>query len=77
MSMISVLILYIVLSAVMFLLTIGDIDNICSSPLQVYERNKLNFLGCVGIYIVGVITNPLLFVTKFIRWVVRKGRREQ
>lgn len=74
--MIFVLILYIMLSTIMFFLTVGDIDNICSSPLQIYERNKLNFFGCVGVYLIGVITNPLLFLTKFVRWIVCRRKKE-
>ena len=68
--------LYIIFAVVTFFCTISNFDNVAVTPKQIYECNNFNMFGCVFIFIVGVILNPLFYIAHFIYWAFHVGRKE-
>lgn len=58
--------LYVVFAVSTFFCTIIDFDNVAVTPKQIYECNNFNMFGCVVIFIVGFILNPLFYIAHFI-----------
>lgn len=70
----TILIIYVIVITVTFLSTVWSFKGLCSTPAELYECNNLNMFGCVFVYIVFVLLDPLLFVVKFLYWIFHTGR---
>lgn len=68
--------LYVAFTVIIFFNTISDFDNAAVTPKQIYECSDFNMFGCVVIFIVGVILNPLFYIVHFIYWAFHVGRKE-
>lgn len=68
--------LYVVFAVSTFFCTIIDFDNVAVTPKQIYECNNFNMFGCVVIFIVGFILNPLFYIAHFIYWAFHLGGKK-
>lgn len=71
-----ILLIYPIYTVAMLLSTIDDFDNVAITPKQIYECNNLNMFGCVVLFIVSIIINPLFFVAHFLYWIFHVGRKD-
>lgn len=67
------LLTYISIIVAMFIVTIKDFDNVAVTPKEIYESNDLNMFGCVVIFVIMFLANPLFFIVHFIYWVFHIG----
>ena len=73
--MTTILTIYFIFIAGIFLGTIKDFGNFAVTPKQIYECNNLNMFACVLIFIIGFILNPLFYVTHFLYWIFHVRRK--
>ena len=71
-----ILLIYVILVAFMFFISIQDFGNVAVTPRQIYECNNLNMFACVLIFIIAFIVNPLFFVAHFLYWIFHVGRKD-
>ncbi len=63
------LLVYVSLIIAMFIVTIKDFENVAVTPKEIYESNDLNMFGCVVIFVVMFLVNPLFFISHFLYWI--------
>lgn len=69
-----ILIGYLMFVVIIFFATFFECDDIISTPKDIYEASEMNMFGCVLVYIMMLIFDPLLYVVKFLRWISHVGR---
>ena len=57
--------------------TIKDFENVAVTPKEIYESNDLNMFGCVVIFVIMFLVNPLFFIAHFIYWVFHVGNDQR
>lgn len=67
------LLVYVSIIIAMFIVTIKDFENVAVTPKEIYESNDLNMFGCVVIFVIMFLVNPLFFIAHFIYWVFHAG----
>lgn len=67
------LLVYVSIIIAMFIVTIKDFWNVAVTPKEIYESNDLNMFGCVVIFVIMFLVNPLFFIAHFIYWVFHVG----
>ena len=67
------LLVYVSIIIAMFIVTIKDFENVAVTPKEIYESNDLNMFGCVVIFVIMFLVNPLFFIAHFIYWVFHVG----
>lgn len=67
------LLVYVSIIIAMFIVTIKDFENVAVTPKKIYESNDLNMFGCVVIFVIMFLVNPLFFIAHFIYWVFHVG----
>ena len=63
------LLVYVSIIIAMFIVTIKDFENVAVTPKEIYESNDLNMFGCVVIFVVMFLVNPLFFISHFLYWI--------
>lgn len=63
------LLVYVSIIIAMFIVTIKDFENVAVTPKEIYESNDLNMFGCVVIFVVMFLVNPLFFIAHFLYWI--------
>ena len=59
------LLVYVSIIIAMLIVTIKDFENVAVTPKEIYESNDLNMFGCVVIFVVMFLVNPLFFIAHF------------
>lgn len=54
----------------------GDFDDMAVTPKEIYDSNDINMFGCVIVFIIGFILNPLFYIAHFIHWLFHVGRKD-
>lgn len=54
----------------------GDFDDIAVTPKEIYDSNDMNMFGCVIVFIICFILNPLFYMAHFIHWLFHVGRKK-
>lgn len=54
----------------------GDFDGMSVTPKEIYDSNDMNMFGCVIVFIIGFILNPLFYIAHFIHWLFHVGRKD-
>ena len=67
------LLVYVSIIIAMFIVTIKDFENVAEKKKKIYESNDLNMFGCVVIFVIMFLVNPLFFIAHFIYWVFHVG----
>lgn len=67
--------LYLIWIIGIFLATIKDFGNAAVTPRQIYECNYMNMFGCVMLFIIFLILDPLFLLAHFIYWIFHVGRK--
>ncbi len=67
------LLVYVSIVIAMFIVTIKDFENVAVTPKEIYESNDLNMFGCVVIFVIMFLVNPLFFIAHFIYLVFHVG----
>lgn len=67
------LLVYVSIIIAMFIVTIKNFENVAVTPKEIYESNDLNMFGCVVIFVIMFLVNPLFFIAHFIYWVFHVG----
>lgn len=67
------LLVYVSIIIAMFIVTIKDFENVAVTPKEIYESNDLNMFGCVVIFVIMFLVNPLFFIAHFIYLVFHVG----
>ena len=67
--------IYFIVIAVAFVMSLMDFGNISITPMQIYESNNLNMFGCVVLSIVFFILNPIYYFVYFVYWIFHIGRK--
>lgn len=67
--------LYVIWIIVTFSVTMKDFDNATVTPRQIYEYSYMNIFGCVILFIVLLILDPLFFLARFIYWIFHIGKK--
>lgn len=70
------LFIYIALIVVMFLYTIKDFGCTAITPKQIYELNNMNMFGCVVLFMISFVFNPLFYMAHFLYWIFHVGRKD-
>lgn len=53
-----------------------DFDSMAVTPKEIYDSNNINMFGCVIVFIIGFILNPLFYISHFIHWLFHVGRKD-
>lgn len=53
-----------------------DFDSMAVTPKEIYDSNNINMFGCVIVFIIGFILNPLFYIAHFIHWLFHVGRKD-
>lgn len=53
-----------------------DFDGVPVTPKEIYDSNDMNMFGCVIVFIIGFILNPLFYIAHFIHWLFHIGRKD-
>ena len=53
-----------------------DFDDIAVTPKEIYDSNDINMFGCVIVFIICFILNPLFYIAHFIHWLFHVGRKD-
>lgn len=53
-----------------------DFDSVAVTPKEIYDSNNMNMFGCVIVFIIGFILNPLYYIAHFIHWLFHVGRKD-
>jgi hypothetical protein len=72
----TIIFFYTIWSIGIFLGTLGDIEDVACTPRQIYDSNDLNMFGCVVVFLVFLVLDPLFFALKFLMWVFTVGRKD-
>ena len=67
--------IYFIVIAVAFVMSLMDFGNLSITPIQIYESNNLNMFGCVVLSIVFFILNPIYYFVYFVYWIFHIGRK--
>lgn len=67
--------IYFIVIAVTFVMSLMDFGNLSITPMQIYESNNLNMFGCVVMSIVFFILNPIYYFVYFVYWIFHIGRK--
>lgn len=67
--------IYFIVIAVTFVMSLMDFGNLSITPMQIYESNNLNMFGCVVLSIVFFILNPIYYFVYFVYWIFHVGRK--
>ena len=51
-------------------------DDIVVTPKEIYDSNDINMFGCVIVFIICFILNPLFYIAHFIHWLFHVGRKD-
>ena len=54
----------------------GDFDDMVVTPKEIYDSNDINMFGCVIVFIICFILNPLFYIAHFIHWLFHVGRKD-
>ena len=46
------------------------------TPKEIYDSNDMNMFGCVIVFIICFILNPLFYMAYFIHWLFHVGRKK-
>ncbi len=67
------LLTYIYIIVAMFIVTIKDFNNVAVTPKEIYECNDFNMFGCIVIFVIMFLVNPLFFIAHFLYWIFHIG----
>lgn len=80
--LIAILILYamaVVIITIVSLVLIGNMKVCLLTPSEIYESTNLNWFGCVFIWFLEFIINPIMWIcitiVKIIKWLFTVGRK--
>lgn len=51
-------------------------DDMAVTPKEIYDSNDINMFGCVIVFIICFILNPLFYIAHFIHWLFHVGRKD-
>ena len=51
-------------------------DDTAVTPKEIYDSNDINMFGCVIVFIICFILNPLFYIAHFIHWLFHVGRKD-
>ena len=54
----------------------GYFDDMVVTPKEIYDSNDINMFGCVIVFIICFILNPLFYIAHFIHWLFHVGRKD-
>lgn len=54
----------------------GGFDDMAVTPKEIYDSNDMNMFGCVIVFIICFILNPLFYMAYFIHWLFHVGRKK-
>ena len=67
---------------ILYILVVGvptileKFDDLAVTPKEIYESNDMNMFGCVIVFIICFIFDPLFYIAHFIYWVFHVGRKD-
>lgn len=80
--LIAILILYVMavgIVSIVSLLFIGDQKICLLTPSEIYENTNLNWFGCVFVWFLEFIINPIMWIciaiVKIVKWLFTVGRK--
>lgn len=80
--LVTILILYVmavVIVSTISLLFLGDMKVCLLTPSEIYENTNLNWFGCIFIWFLEFIINPIMWICiaiiNFIKWLFTVGRK--
>ena len=80
--LITILILYVmavVIVSILSLLFLGDMKICLLTPNEIYENTNLNWFGCIFVWFLEFIINPIMWVCitigKIVKWLFTVGRK--
>ena len=53
-----------------------DFHDMAVTPKEIYDSNDINMFGCVIVFIICFILNPLFYIAHFIHWLFHVGRKD-
>ena len=56
--------------------TLEGFDDMAVTPQEIYDYSDMNMFGCVIVFIIGFILNPLFYMAHFICWIFHVGRKD-
>lgn len=62
-------IIYLFIIAIYFLMTIGHFNEIPVTPNDIADCTTYNMFGCVVMWVIMVIFNPVFYIAHFIYWI--------
>ena len=69
----------VVIVSIVSLLLIGDRKICLLTPSEIYENTNLNWFGCVFVWFLEFIINPIMWicitVVKIVKWLFTVGRK--
>lgn len=80
--LITVLALYVmavIIVSIVSLLLVGDRKICLLTPSEIYENTNLNWFGCIFVWFLEFIINPIMwiciFIVEIIKWLFTVGRK--
>lgn len=53
----------------------GDFDGMAVTPKEIYDSNNINMFGCIIVFMICFILNPLFYIAHFIYWLFHVERK--
>ena len=81
--LIAILILYVIAVAIVSiisLLFLGDMKICLLTPSEIYENTNLNWFGCIFVWFLEFLINPIMWIcitiVKIVKWLFTVGRKD-
>jgi hypothetical protein len=74
--MANLILIYIAYLIVVFCMTFLKKDEYTITPRELYDTSNLNMFGCVLLWFIAFIFNPLFYIACFAEWLCHVGRKD-
>lgn len=75
-SVISIYVMIVIVFGIGSLIDVrGDVYAIPFTPNEIYESSNINMFGCVLLFIIFVVFDPLFILARFLYWIFHVGRK--
>ena len=52
------------------------IDSATPTPREIYECDEFNMFGCVLLFLIWVVINPISYAIRLLSWIFHVGRKD-
>lgn len=65
--------MYLIFIVATFFGTVGEFNRVACTPKQMKEISRLNMFGCILMWLLMIMLDPLFFFAKLVWWAIHVG----